>query len=242
MPDKKKGIDVVLGPTGRFEQPDYQAHMPKWKPGIRGKVRGKILYHLPNKRGMGRAKGNTHERETAKLLGEWIYEKPNILKRTPLSGGWSSQKMGDVMLDPEMERKGFFNPPIYVECRSYKDVLQHDVLTWAASGSPALLTKWVNEVESKCDGRLPMLVIKGNGTKAWILLRAAWLTKRTLPKVRSVAPVRLRLFPEVVGPEPFVFLMPLTAVWGLGDGESFFKEWRGDGGPAQVRRLGRASG
>src|SRR6266478_5714289 len=106
----------------------------------------KVRYHTANKRGMGRSKGNSHERETARILSRWIFgkENPKHLKRTPLSGGWSSSKMGDVCIDPEIARQhNLKDPPMYVECRNYKDVLQYNVLSWTVWRSPKIYCKWI---------------------------------------------------------------------------------------------------
>lgn len=240
MPDKVKKLWIRLDKKGNWRgdqngEPGFKP--PKWKKKVGGWIKASLNWHLPNKPGMGRSKGNSHERETARILSRWIFGKSRYLKRTPLSGGWSSSKMGDVCLDPEMARvKKIKDPPMYVECRNYKDVLQYNLLRWAAWGSPDIYTKWIKEVESKSDGRLPMIVMKGKGTDAWILIRSAWLTdsvRTCFLRARAV-----RLSNKRFGP---VYMLPLKRVRSLGDGKAFFQDWVRDGGPAQLKRLAKGS-
>jgi hypothetical protein len=227
MPDKVGMIWVMLDKKGRIIACD----MTK-KPSMK-KIR--IQYHAPNKRGMGRNKGNAHERETARLLSQWIFGKADFLKRTPLSGGWSSTKMGDVCLDPEIGRtQGLKDPRIYVECRNYKDVLQYNLLSWAAEGSPRIYSDWIEEVETKSDGRLPLIVMKGKGTEAWVLIRRRWLTEGTLIRVAGVCALKL-----ATSKKGIVYMLPLVTVGGLGDGRDFLKQWVRDGGPDKLRRLAK---
>lgn len=226
MPDRSKGCWIRLNGT----RPADVAFTGSKQDGTRrGWIRAKLKWHIPNKKGMGRAKGNSLERETAKILSRWIYKTPDILKRTPLSGGWSSEKMGDVIADPEKERLGYKNVPVYVECRSYKDILQHDVLTWAHCGKPATFTKWIKEVEKKCQGRLPMLVMKGNHTKPWVLLMDSWLGERIGGLVMTYAPIVFDRGSRVG------YLIPLSDLEKLGDGQRFFEMWRENGDRSTVK-------
>jgi hypothetical protein len=240
MPDKMKGLWIRLDKKGRWVgdqngEPGFKvSRKMKWKAKKGGWIRAALNWHLPNKRGMGRNKGNAHERETARIFSKWIFGERHYLKRTPLSGGWSSSKMGDVCLDPEIARqKKIKDPPMYVECRSYKDVLQYNVLSWSVWGTPKIYSEWIKEVETKCDGRLPILVIKGNGTDAWILVRAAWLSSNGKCAFNA-ARGTVRLSTSNYGT---VFMLPLKRVRSLGDGESFFEEWVRDGGPVKLKRI-----
>jgi len=145
--------------------------------------------------------------------------------------------MGDVCLDPEIARTlKVKDPPIYVECRNYKDVLQYNLLSWAWKGTPKVYSDWIKEVERKCDGRLPMLVIKGKGTEAWILLRKAWLTVQA--SGLALNPI-VRIVSKDFG---YLYMLPLESVRSLGNGRDFLKQWVRDGGPAQLRRLAKGSG
>jgi hypothetical protein len=227
MPDKVATIWAMLDEKGRIRSCDLT------KKSSMKKIR--IQYHAPNKRGMGRNKGNAHERETAEVLSNWIFGQPKYLKRTPLSGGWSSTKMGDVCLDPEVARtKGYKDPKIYVECRNYKDVLQYNLLSWSWKGVPKIYTDWIREVEAKCDGRLPMLVVKGKGTDAWIILCLSWFAPTGDATLKLVEGSKLCLRVKGIG---VVHMLPLERVARLGDGREFLKQWVRDGGPAILRRL-----
>lgn len=229
MPDKMKTVWARLDKKGNLQ--DIRLEI------FTGFKKLKVHYHAPNKRGMGRAKGNTHERETAKAFSLWLYGKPHYLKRTPLSGGWASGKAGDVILDHEIERmRGIENPPLYIECRSYKDVLQHDLLKWSLNGVPRVYTKWIHEVEAKCDGRLPILVLKGKRTKAWVMVRRNWFSPDFPPLLAMAQKSRLIIKTAFMG---HIYLLPLDQLhrWHE-DGEVFLSEWREYGGSAYIRRFG----
>lgn len=247
MPDKS--IKVWLHVDGRGQVPrkknpgevyrsdkEPQVAKNRWKKGCEGYIRAMLSWHVPNKKGMGRSKGNTLERDVALILSLWIYGEAGVLKRTPLSGGWASGKAGDVILDHELERKGYWNPPIYVECRSYKDLLQHNLLTWIEEGTPKTLTTWVKEVETKCDGRLPMLIIKGNGTKPYLLMKDEWMTLRGMRRGFIYQKGAI----EFIGPDRLGYvLLPLERIGQLGDGEVLLKSWVEDDGPANLREYFR---
>jgi len=228
MPDKVQTVYASIGSNGKLKE-IYTTPVSGCKP-IR------IHYHTPNKKGMGRNKGNALERETAKAFSKWIYGVQNVLKRTPLSGGWASGKAGDIILDHEKARNREKYPemPMYVECRSYKDILGHGFINWLFTGKPKTITGWIKEVESKADGRLPFLVIKGNNTKPYILLLRRWLTKRTRPK-GGYHPLKLYCWNSAKG-----YLVPLSWLDRLGDGRELFRDWVKDGGPANIRKLGKS--
>jgi hypothetical protein len=189
---------------------------------------------------MGRSKGNSLERETAKAFSKWIYDEPSALRRTPLSGGWSSAKAGDIILDHEKEGNGYYRPPIYVECRSYKDVLQHDLLKWSYTGSPKIYTQWIREVEQKCNNKLPFLVIKGNGTEPWILLLERWMPAgfEMIRELRRAAIVRINPSRKQIAEFGPVLIFPMKYLTKLGDGRFFLRKWRENGGSDAVRRFG----
>lgn len=231
MPDKTSMVWALLSKKGKL----LDIGLKK----LGGFKNIRVRYHTPNKRGMGRSKGNSHERETARILSKWIFGKsnPKHLKRTPLSGGWSSSKMGDVCIDPEVARQhGLQDPPMYVECRNYKDVLQYNILSWTVWKTPKVYSDWIKEVESKCDGRLPILVIKGKGTDAWIFMLDRWFPRgSSYQALRDNSPVHLRT--DEFGR---VFMLPLKRVRSLGDGEKFFTAWVKDGGRSQLRAISRS--
>jgi hypothetical protein len=234
MPDKVQTIWADLDKKGKIRRISTTV--------FTGLKKLKVHYHSANKRGMGRSKGNSHERETARILSKWFFGKahPKAMKRTPLSGGWSGGKMGDVCLDPEYARRnGFKDPRIYVECRNYKDVLQYNLMSWAVWETPKIYSDWIKEVEQKCDGRLPMLVMKGKGTDAWVMVLYRWI-------IGGSSGVFSYCFEQIIKAKPisfeskkfgFVYLLPLKRIKRLGDGREFLREWVRDGGPAQLRGL-----
>lgn len=84
---------------------------------------------------MSRNKGNKNENKLAKVLDDWFYapelanwdevfphltetpeKKRRIIRRTPMSGGWS--KCGDLKVDPEF--KGIPAFPFFVEAKDEK--------------------------------------------------------------------------------------------------------------------------
>lgn len=166
-----------------------------------------------------RNKGNMLERITADTLSEWIYGRTKVLRRTPLSGGWSGSKMGDVTVDPEFQRKGVFVPSIYVECRNYRGILQHNFFTWVCYAKPKELSLWIKEVEAKCDGRLPMLVLKGKSTKPWVLFMNRWLDSR-----QYVALTKLDSYIMFVQHRHLGIVVPLKSMGSVGRAEWFFGE------------------
>jgi hypothetical protein len=226
MPDKVKTVWARLDKKGNLK--DVRLEI------FTGFKKLKIRYHAPNKRGMGRSKGNALENETAKTLSKWIYGENKILKRTPLSGGWASGKAGDVILDHEYARKKYFDPDLYVECRNYKDILQHDLLSWCCFGTPQTYGKWIKEVESKAGTRFPMIVMKGKMTKPFVMILRRWLTRLSAAKVFSAS--RLILLSKIAGT---IYILPLKRIGRLGNAKSFFERWREDGGPTQIQRLGK---
>jgi len=241
MPDKSKNVHVVLSKSGGalsrddntyfISKPGKSIWKNKWRAGRSGWFPAKITWHLPNKKGMGRAKGNTLERKTAKELSLWIYDKEDYLRRTPLSGGWANAKAGDIILDHSRQDEGAFNPKMYVECRSYKDILQYDLLSWADTGKPNTLTKWFKEVDKKRGKFFPMLVVKGNHTKPWILMKADWLTRNTILYFKLLSC-------GVMNPSNHgkILLIPLTDLGNLRDGKYIIKKWREDNASTNAGR------
>lgn len=234
MPDKAQTVWALIGKGNKLTE--IFPEEPKKNRFPLKKI--KIHFHIANKRGMGRSKGNALERDAAEAFSLWIFGKPKYMKRTPLSGGWASGKAGDIILDHEIARKkGIREPAIYVECRNYKDILQHDVLTWPYYGVPETFTKWIKEVEKKCDGRLPFLVLKGKGTREWVMISWLWLTRQTLTVIANLSrEVRVRRDGSVY------YIFPLERLASrLGEGKQFLRQWREDDGPAELRRHCRGS-
>jgi hypothetical protein len=190
----------------------------------------RFTLHVPNKKGMGRAKGAGLENQTAKIFSRWIYGNPKYLKRTPLSGGWAGVKAGDIILVHEYAERGMYNPPIYVECRFYKDLMQGDFLNWVEEGTPKVYTDFIEEVESKAKKKLPFLVIKGNNTKAWVMVLRRWFCPGDA-LTAMMAFANIRFWRSSFG---YGYLIPLERLPELGDGKKFLKKWREDGGSNHV--------
>ncbi len=92
------------------------------------------------------------------------------MRRTPLSGGWGSGKLGDITMDPALAQDLKLVPPkVYVECKNYADLLQHSFFRWQCSGDAGLIGGWIADTAMKAKGMPWFLVMKGNGTDAWIL-------------------------------------------------------------------------
>lgn len=64
---------------------------------------------------LSRRKGSEHERRIARLLSEWWYQDPTVLRRTPLSGGWSKRHASAFDLIVAEGRAEEF--PFGVECK-----------------------------------------------------------------------------------------------------------------------------
>jgi hypothetical protein len=106
----------------------------------------------------------------AKTFSNWLYGRPDVLRRTPLSGGWSGSKMGDVSVDPQLAKDLKLPwPSLYVECKNYADLLQHSFFRWQCSGEAGLIGGWITDTAMKAKGAPWFLVLKGNSTDAWLL-------------------------------------------------------------------------
>lgn len=99
-----------------------------------------------------------------------MYGNDKVMRRTPLSGGWGSGKLGDITMDPALAQDLKLVPPkVYVECKNYADLLQHSFFRWQCSGDAGLIGGWIADTAMKAKGMPWFLVMKGNGTDAWIL-------------------------------------------------------------------------
>lgn len=64
------------------------------------------------------------ERRVAKWLSEWWFGRKGVLRRSPMSGGWSHSKtMGDVIVDERQLRDGDPPFPFYVEVKRRKALM-----------------------------------------------------------------------------------------------------------------------
>src|SRR5574339_58315 len=131
------------------------------------------------KKATSRNKGNELEREVAKAFSTWLYGRPDILARTPLSGGWEGSKLGDITANPAklMELK-LPMPKLYVECKNRDGLLSETFFNWLSSGSPVTITEWIEDTSKKSnefalDAKLVnywFLVLKGRATEPWVMV------------------------------------------------------------------------
>jgi hypothetical protein len=129
--------------------------------------------HHPLSKKTGRAKGSALEIRVAKVLNAALYGGAQVLRRTPLSGGWS-HGMGDICVDPEQLHKGKFSaPPLYVECKKGQNIGYENLLAWAFSGKPNFYTLWFSEALSQGKGKSVMLAVHGDGLDPWVVVRPA---------------------------------------------------------------------
>lgn len=126
------------------------------------------VYH-PLKKAQGRRKGSQTEIRVAKVLNQFFYGGLDILRRTPLSGGWA-QGLGDVCASPESLRKHKVKlPPVYVECKRGQGISYESLLNWSFSGTPSMYTGWLKEAVKQADGRTVLLVVQGDGQDPWVI-------------------------------------------------------------------------
>ena len=123
------------------------------------------------KKATSRNKGNELEREVAKVFSNWLYDRPDILARTPLSGGWEGSKLGDITGNPaKLMELNLSMPKIYVECKNREGLLSETFFNWLSTGSPKTIDEWIEDTTKKAgpDNKW-FLVLKGRGTEPWVL-------------------------------------------------------------------------
>ena len=132
---------------------------------------GEGYIEIPLKKATSRNKGNSLERDVAKAFSQWLYGRPDILARTPLSGGWEGSKLGDITANPAklLELK-LQMPKLYVECKNREGLLSETFFNWLASGSPKTITDWIEDTKKKAGLQPWFLVLKGTGTDPWVLV------------------------------------------------------------------------
>jgi len=135
-------------------------------------------------------KGNAFEREAAKLLSKAVYGRDNVLRRTPLSGGWSAKSNGDIIVDPTALRSEENSWNVYVECKNYRSFSLIDFFPGLGKATP-MLEKFWSEASIAAKTKKPILLFRANG----------WKT--------AIATVRLRGFP----------LIPYRELGGFWNGE-----------------------
>jgi hypothetical protein len=118
---------------------------------------------------MSRNKGNKNENKLAKILDEWFYKeelenwdqvfphlcetpekKRRIIRRTPMSGGWS--KCGDLKVDPEFKNIPEF--PFFVEAKDEKKLDETQIFRGVGS-----LYGYLAQAQSENNGKNPLTVV-----------------------------------------------------------------------------------
>ena len=108
----------------------------------------------------------------AKAFSNWLYGREDVLKRTPLSGGWGSGKLGDITMDPALAMElGIKAPPkIYVECKNREGILDESFWRYLATGTPSTIGDWIVDTCEKANKlkQMPFLIMKGRGTEPFV--------------------------------------------------------------------------
>ena len=127
----------------------------------------------PLKKATSRNKGNELEREVAKVFSTWLYGRPDILARTPLSGGWEGSKLGDVCGNPSKLREMKLPlPRLYIEAKNREGLLSERFFNWLSSGTPAYMTELIKDTIAKAGMSFWFIVLKGNGVDPWVFTNA----------------------------------------------------------------------
>ncbi len=115
------------------------------------------------KPGMGRDKGSTFELDVADKLSIWWYRAKKVLRRTPMSGGWSkTAAAGDLISE-------FPNSwPFGIECKHNKSWSWNDLFNPSLGEIGSFWNQCVTECES---GKIPVLVFRGNYGKTYVMVR-----------------------------------------------------------------------
>jgi len=103
-----------------------------------------------------RTKGNNYELRIAKRFAAWSGE---VVRRTPMSGGWSSAKFG-VTGDLVCDNPAF---DLHVECKKREGWHLDDLLTGIRpDDSRSIEAWWKQTVESCPEGKMAVLVFARN--------------------------------------------------------------------------------
>jgi hypothetical protein len=117
------------------------------------------------RRRLSRQKGASNERVVAKMFEKWYGKK---VRRTPLSGGWSSAAFG-VTGDLVCEDPHF---PFHVECKKREDWQLDDLITGVrARDERSILAWWQQTLDTCPKDKEPLLVFTRNGKAQLILCR-----------------------------------------------------------------------
>lgn len=116
-----------------------------------------------------RTKGNRGELDVAKMFSLWSGE---LVRRTPMSGGWSNAKFG-VTADLVCSNKKF---PFHVEVKHREGWTLDDLVTGARTEHDKSIVQWWKQCTESCpNGKLPVLVFRRN-RQPWLVMTWSELT------------------------------------------------------------------
>ena len=118
---------------------------------------------------MKRRKGSTFELKVAKLFAEWTGD---LVRRTPLSGGWGSAAFG-VQGDLVFSKVD----SIHVECKNHEGWFLEDLIKAVRRRGTTSLIAWWTQTVGESMGKLPMLVFSRNGLDPLLMMREPDLAK-----------------------------------------------------------------
>jgi hypothetical protein len=129
-------------------------------------------------RGKGaKNKGSSFERKIAKEFGIKLFNNPEALKRTPLSGGgvWK----GDIQLSPEVD----LPPSAFPYCIECKNEENWTLETLFREVSKSVVFSWWQQVIKSCPAsKIPIVVMTRNFYPVFVMYKES----KTLPIMRNV--------------------------------------------------------
>lgn len=163
----------VAGVEGLGVHPEYVLipRVKKKKPDPRLNAIQASTFH-PLRKTRSRIKGSELEIRVAKTLNGRFYQGQPVLRRTPLSGGWSNG-MGDICADPEQLRRVSTLIPLYVECKRGQGITFENLMQWLLDGQSKTYNGWWMEALGQGKGKDVLLVVQGDGMDPWVVVRAS---------------------------------------------------------------------
>jgi len=110
---------------------------------------------------MSRNKGNSYEREIAKILQDWWGGE---FSRTPLSGGWHKKREENKRVRGDLITPEDF--PFLVECKKRENWNLDQILN--PKFEPL---QWFMKLLEECEDKEPFLVFSKNRTPNYIMIR-----------------------------------------------------------------------
>lgn len=115
-----------------------------------------------------RTKGNRGELDVAKAFSDWCGE---LVRRTPMSGGWSNARFG-VTADLVCTKNAF---PFHVEVKHREGWTLDDLVTGVRRDHDKSIVQWWMQCTDSCpNGKMPVLVFRRN-RQPWLVMVAAVL-------------------------------------------------------------------